>query len=535
MNFFYDSTIQAINIADNYYPTGTVSLIFKDNDLSVEAVDLGTHIEIMSKNLITNLEDENGVSYTDKADFLAKISPDFFLKASGGGGVPTAAIVVTYSELQTLISTNSLLLGVWYLLTDYVTVYNQSYTDAVKQGVVEPLLLLAIATNEISKTVGYSLTNRDDVIKYSVDDNTCRDGVTSRKGIITYRKSIKANVECDFDFRVVAHNIKAMDIAESWVSGSNYFGDVLLKYNGRFYITTNGVNNSTISPNLDKYNFYDMQINVGDYVNFGDKIIGYAKDFTYTVNTSTASKDYNTFPDYNGNDEDFGLYYKNISILGGKINGHYSSDNVIKIDGSKFTQPKVDDLIIRNSNTVYIRSTNLKSVEIRNCEQLDLNGASNRLQLAKIYNSVKINSGYIENSTIALGLGFAVGTVTNSDIAEFIGTAINIEGTTIKSQLFGNFGTLSKCTLNTLQGHFQGYFWNIVSHGGIANFDINSATSIQNAEFKGDINFWGTDMTGATVIFDPRQKEIYKNGSTIQDIVLSMWNENELQIFDVDE
>ncbi len=78
MKFFYDKTQKAININDNMFPTGTVSLIFKDNDTSVEARNTATDVVIMSKNKITNLEDSTLSNYTDKAALLNNIGSDFF-------------------------------------------------------------------------------------------------------------------------------------------------------------------------------------------------------------------------------------------------------------------------------------------------------------------------------------------------------------------------------------------------------------------------------------------------------------------------
>lgn len=98
------------------------------------------------------------------------ISATTYLNLPGGGGV----IEVTYSELSTLINTNGLTKGSFYLITDFQTCYDQPDFDFngneitvgnYRQGPIEPLMVFAISESEISLNA-FSPQYPNDSIKY---------------------------------------------------------------------------------------------------------------------------------------------------------------------------------------------------------------------------------------------------------------------------------------------------------------------------------------------------------------------------------
>ena len=75
-----------------------------------------------------------------------------------GGGI----IEVTYAELVNLKNTSSLVKGQNYLLTDYMTTYEQPNTGVMKSsGVSEPLLLTAVREEQVCNVCRSTLYPRD--------------------------------------------------------------------------------------------------------------------------------------------------------------------------------------------------------------------------------------------------------------------------------------------------------------------------------------------------------------------------------------
>jgi hypothetical protein len=116
----------------------------------------------------------------------------------------------TYSGLTIASSTSNLVVGQYYLMTDYQTCYDQpNYnnqgvaitTGNYKTGTTEPILLLAISANEFSPTV-YSTLYPKDKITYDFTWSTTEATGLPAKGRITERIDEKNN-RADYDFRAV--------------------------------------------------------------------------------------------------------------------------------------------------------------------------------------------------------------------------------------------------------------------------------------------------------------------------------------------
>jgi len=116
----------------------------------------------------------------------------------------------TYSGLTISSSTGGLVVGQYYLMTDFQTCYDQPnynnqgtaiLTGNYKTGTTEPILLLATSTTGFSPTV-YSTLYPKDKISYDFTWNTTEVTSSPAKGRITERIDEKNN-RADYDFRAV--------------------------------------------------------------------------------------------------------------------------------------------------------------------------------------------------------------------------------------------------------------------------------------------------------------------------------------------
>jgi len=116
----------------------------------------------------------------------------------------------TYSELYNLTTGGTLTPGIFYLMTDYQTCYDQpnfdSYTNPIttgnyKTGTTEPILLLAVSTTGFSPTV-YSTLYPQDKISYDITWNLTEVTSGPAKGRITERID-NFNNRTDYDHRTI--------------------------------------------------------------------------------------------------------------------------------------------------------------------------------------------------------------------------------------------------------------------------------------------------------------------------------------------
>ena len=200
----------------------------------------------------------------DASDFIwfaDKIGSDTLL--FGDGTYMTTAFIpgtnvtdITYSELLSYISGNTLTIGGLYRITDFAQAYNifDGGTNTIIEeqiGAVEPLIVYAL-TNSTLERIAYSPNYPNDIIYYEptgVNVNTdigYSDGagtlITNFKGVIEFRHDTKQNVSTWYDFRnikfrrwavdAVAYNAGtayvAKDVCKSGVDGKIY--NVLLRY-----------------------------------------------------------------------------------------------------------------------------------------------------------------------------------------------------------------------------------------------------------------------------------------------------------------
>jgi hypothetical protein len=142
---------------------------------------------------------------------------------SGGSGAAGNSyspelINVTFNELYDHILYGTLTVGGLYKITDYQTKHiipNSTHLNVqgtvyvnkldepndLSEG-VEPLIVMALTSNSLAKEAHSELFPRD-TIHFDVHSRYCEDGVTLRKGKITYRKDNSRNIELHYDWRNV--------------------------------------------------------------------------------------------------------------------------------------------------------------------------------------------------------------------------------------------------------------------------------------------------------------------------------------------
>ena len=133
----------------------------------------------------------------------------------------------TYSGLTIGVNTSSLVVGQYYLMTDFQTCYDQPNYDNqgvaittgnYKTGTTEPILLLAISVNEFSPTV-YSTLYPKDKISYDFTWSTTEVTGSPAKGRITERID-QYNNRADYDFRSVQFIRYQAFLSEDYYGGT---------------------------------------------------------------------------------------------------------------------------------------------------------------------------------------------------------------------------------------------------------------------------------------------------------------------------
>lgn len=136
--------------------------------------------------------------YSGDGGFIVTVA-DF----SGGGGGYQGEF--TYQELKDLISSNSLVVGGLYVISDYQTKYLQPWTSVIKQSnEIEKLLLKAISVSSFDYVCG-SVNYPNDTVYYNFNMNICEDNITPRNGFITRRIDNFYNIDYPEDWRNIVY------------------------------------------------------------------------------------------------------------------------------------------------------------------------------------------------------------------------------------------------------------------------------------------------------------------------------------------
>ena len=165
------------------------------------------HLNTRSKNINTlsgmpensiHLGTFAGTTISDNVDI--KVALQELEAAVESLGSVSYLIDITYAQLLTAISGNTLIPGQKYRITDYQTVHTVYLTSDTNTGPVEPLIVTALTANSIS-SVAYSESYPNDIVIYSYQNTVQMPGAT--KGFIRRRIDMDKNIDICFDFRAV--------------------------------------------------------------------------------------------------------------------------------------------------------------------------------------------------------------------------------------------------------------------------------------------------------------------------------------------
>jgi len=116
------------------------------------------------------------------------------------GGISENFVSLTFSQLQALIGASDLTPGTFYLVNDFQTIHQIINTSTINTGPVEPIFSIATSTTALSSGARSTVYLKDS-IEIDWTNILCEDGITPRKGLITYRFDTSRNVDTYFDFR----------------------------------------------------------------------------------------------------------------------------------------------------------------------------------------------------------------------------------------------------------------------------------------------------------------------------------------------
>jgi hypothetical protein len=220
----------------------------------------------------------------------------------------------TYSELQIMVSNNTLIAGVQYILTDYKTKYQQPTTNVIKESsVVESLVLTAINTNRFAIECS-SLDYPQDIIYYDFTNNLCEDGTTSRNGFILRRNDTKLKINAPNDWRTMLWARYTADSSNYligttltpysvWTSGNAVMG-VLYLSGTNIYVAKN-TNTPTSSTDVNVFNLVGNTI-TNDMID--TKFVGYSNGVKLYLTKSSSYTEYITFNSINSKNIYIGDY-----------------------------------------------------------------------------------------------------------------------------------------------------------------------------------------------------------------------------------
>ena len=190
-----------------------------------------------------------------------KTEIDYLLQNLGAES-SSGLIEVTYDELANLKNTSSLVKGQNYLLTDYMTTYEQPITGLMKSsGVIEPLIITATDVNKLHNQCKSTLYPQDIVfyeITGDIGNGEGTEGFT--KGKIYRRIDTLRNNDIGTDWRHVKYGRDGID--------KLLFEDYTNVYNNK--IETYFLFNNTIGDSFNSNTIGDSFQNntIGDSFNY---------------------------------------------------------------------------------------------------------------------------------------------------------------------------------------------------------------------------------------------------------------------------
>jgi hypothetical protein len=175
-------------------------------------------------------------------------------------------IEITYTELLNLISTNTLIAGRQYLITDFQTVTYIQFSgggigsEEIHTGAIEPMLAQAVSSSELATEIWSTVYPTDKITWKPIFNDRDYDAVLGQStGVITSRYDTLLKLYRDYDWRNV--------IFRRWetVSGSGVYNDY----------TDTGFAFQDFTPfNLIPGNFDTFYVSVGSGLEGGQSNLG---------------------------------------------------------------------------------------------------------------------------------------------------------------------------------------------------------------------------------------------------------------------
>ena len=395
---------------------------------------------------INNWNKQSDWNQTDNTsiDFI-KNKPDLF---SGGSGI----IEVTYDKLVNLKNTSSLVKGQNYLLTDYMTTYEQPVTGLMKSsGVTEPLIITATDVNKLHNQCKSTLYPQD-IIFYEITGDIGNyygtEGFT--KGKIYRRIDTLRNNDIGTDWRHVKYDRDGVDklLFEDY---TGVYNNKIETYNLFNSVIGNGFNGNTIGNNFQSNT-------IGD--NFQSNTIG---NYFYS----------NTIGD-NFQSNTIGNYFYSNTI------GNYFYSNTI---GDNFQSNTIGNYFQSNTIGNYFQSNTIGD----NFQSNTIGDGFYSNTIGNYFYSNTIGDGFQSNT---IGDNFQSNTIGNYFYSNTIGDNFqsNTIGNYFQSNTIGNYfysNTIGdNFQSNTIGDNFQS---NTIGDGFQSNGNQTTPFLSQNTEFRNDI------------------------------------------------
>jgi len=226
------------------------------------------HLLTYFKNIDPSSSENIGSGYSLGQEWYNTITGDKFYHKFDGvwtnslSDSSSTIIEVTYSELTALVAGSNLIPGRVYLLTDYMTVYEQPVSgDTISSGVVEPLYITAANTNTLNN-VCMSQLYPQDVVYYEItgDINNGYGTEGFTKGKIYRRIDTIYNNDIGTDWRHVKYRRYKLNVINEYtVSNSYVTGDVVFSGSGIYICVEDDPSSSTISSKKWLRYLYDKE------------------------------------------------------------------------------------------------------------------------------------------------------------------------------------------------------------------------------------------------------------------------------------
>jgi len=171
---------------------------------------------------------------------------------------------ILYSALATAVSSNQLVPGRRYLITDYQTVHTVPGTADTNTASVEPLIVTATSVNTLAP-IAYSTTYPGDLIFYKISNADTSKVQGQTKGFIDRRIDTVNNIDVPFDFRNVKFRRWEINVTNAWDIGTTYNDSAVVRTSNGIYMSM--INSNTGNdPDLDTYHWMKFAFANATYV-----------------------------------------------------------------------------------------------------------------------------------------------------------------------------------------------------------------------------------------------------------------------------